>query len=66
MGGIIMKDESVIVCRQCGKKHYMTSDGKGHTMPVFCCGSDLEKAKKKTTSSSTLKGPAKKKKVKKQ
>ncbi len=45
-----MKDESVITCKKCGSKHYMTADGKGHAIPVFCCGDELGKNKKKGTS----------------
>ncbi|MGC2062759.1 MAG: hypothetical protein WA610_07255 [Thermodesulfovibrionales bacterium] len=57
-----MKEESTIMCRQCGVKHYMTPDGKGHMMPVFCCGSELIKAEVKATSSNALKKTVRKKK----
>lgn len=50
-----MNKESTITCKKCGLKHYMTLDGKGQVMPVFCCGSELTKAAGKTTSSKALK-----------
>jgi hypothetical protein len=45
-----MKEDSVISCKKCGSKHYMTSDGKGHVMPVFCCGNELGKSRRGATS----------------
>ena len=48
-----MKDETVISCIKCGRKHYLTPDGKGHVRPVFCCGDELGGKKKKVTSGIT-------------
>jgi hypothetical protein len=41
----------------------MTPDGKGHFMPVFCCGNEVRKALEKKTSPS--KSPSKSKKLSK-
>jgi hypothetical protein len=57
-----MKEGATITCKKCGVKHYMTLDGKGHMMPVFCCGSELKKTAGKATSSNALTQTARKKK----
>lgn len=57
-----MNKGSTITCKKCGLKHYMALDGKGHVMPVFCCGSELTKAVGKTTSSKALNKNVSKKK----
>lgn len=57
-----MKESSAIICKKCGVKHYMAKDGKGHAMPVFCCGSELKTAESSVTSSNALKKTQGKKK----
>jgi len=57
-----MKEKATMACKKCGVKHYMTTDGKGHTMPVFCCGSELTKTEAAATSSNALKTTTGKKK----
>jgi hypothetical protein len=47
---LFMREDSVISCKKCGRKHYMTKDGRGHVMPVFCCGDELGKSGKGLTS----------------
>ncbi|MHB8881856.1 MAG: hypothetical protein ACYC69_10170 [Thermodesulfovibrionales bacterium] len=57
-----MKDKPIITCKKCGQKHYLTPDGKGHIMPVFCCGDELNKASAKKTSGAAATKTTKKKK----
>ena len=56
-----MKETETITCKKCGQQHYMTPDGKGHFMPVFCCGNELRKALGEKTSTGKSKKLVKKK-----
>lgn len=57
-----MNDKPVITCKKCGEKHYLTPDGKGHIMPVFCCGDELKKASAKKAPGAVAPKTARKKK----
>jgi len=44
-------------CTKCGKRFIGSAKGKGHTVPIYCCGENIlkNKGKKKTSNNSPVK-----------
>lgn len=36
-------------CTKCGRKFVESTKGKGHTVPIYCCGENMIKNRQKRT-----------------
>jgi hypothetical protein len=36
-------------CAKCGKSYVKSAKGKGHSVPLYCCGENMIKIQKKKT-----------------
>ncbi len=49
-----MKETTTYECRKCGNRFVVSGKGKEKLVPLYCCGEDITKKKKKVTVKRTV------------